>query len=456
MVDNTFNRTIESAKDYVLESAIITADRAGDLEFDISKVILQLDIYENIDNAYLSGTIIIKDESNIFGRIDVRGTERLKIRISIPTSPKTVEMKFIVEQIVSTIRYGDQAEMITLSLIEEHAFNSALQKISKAYFGKPEEIIANILKDNLNIELDNQSVPSAQPEMRIVVPYLTPLEACKWVLSRMTTDFGAPYFLFSPMNKTGIVLKDMQTILEDGSWNYDQVARKGIPYTYNQAQSQFVDAADIARQSFTIQSIKYTNNENTVSLAKQGAIGANYSWTDVTTGITESLHFNLNDALLRMQDKILKGKKHLVLDTEYLFNNIKIGDLSSAYSHQILSRNTYPDAFNYYEETEITKYILTAVARAMLKLLKKSTIEISVPGIQFITGTNRSVGESINILLFNSDISLMSKNGVTEEDLKDHKRTGDYMVYATRHLFTLGKHNTVIHASKITDERASL
>ena len=31
MVDNTFNRTIESAKDYVLESAIITADRAGDL-----------------------------------------------------------------------------------------------------------------------------------------------------------------------------------------------------------------------------------------------------------------------------------------------------------------------------------------------------------------------------------------------------------------------------------------
>ena len=105
---------------------------------------------------------------------------------------------------------------------------------------------------------------------------------------------------------------------------------------------------------------------------------------------------------------------------------------------------------------EITKYILTAVARAMLKLLKKSTIEISVPGIQFITGTNRSVGESINILLFNSDISLMSKNGVTEEDLKDHKRTGDYMVYATRHLFTLGKHNTVIHASKITDERASL
>jgi hypothetical protein len=455
MVNNTYNKTIESAKDYVLESAIITADRSTDLEMDISKVVLQLDIFENIDLPYLTGNIVIKDESNLLGIIDIKGTERLKIRLSIPTSPETIEIKFVIEKIQSTVRYGDQAEMLVLKLIEEHAFNSAIQKISKAYTGKPEEIIASILKDALNIDLDNQSMPSAQGEMRVVIPYMTPLEACQWILSRMTTEYGAPYFLYSPMNKTSIILNDMQTILTEASWNYDAISRSGLPFTYNQASAQFVDAADIARQSFAIQSIKYTNTENTAVLSKLGAIGANYSWTDVTTGITESIHFNLNDALLRMQDVILKGNKQLTLDTEYLLNGVKISDLNSAYSHQILSRNSYPDVYNFYEETDIAKYILTATARAMRKLLMKSNIEISVPGIQFITGTNRSIGTNISILLYNSDISLLGKNGVTEEDLKDAKRSGDYMVYNTHHLFTLGKHNVVMYAAKLADEKVT-
>ena len=44
-------KTITSAKDYLIESAVITADRSEGSEIDITAIIIQLNIFENIERA---------------------------------------------------------------------------------------------------------------------------------------------------------------------------------------------------------------------------------------------------------------------------------------------------------------------------------------------------------------------------------------------------------------------
>ena len=180
-------KTITSAKDYLIESAVITADRSEGSEIDITAIIIQLNIFENIERAYLTGSVTVKDDLDLINQIDITGTERLELVISIPTNPVSLTINFIIEGIESAIKYGDQPEMVTFKLIQQVAFDSSTRKFSKAYSGKPEEIIASILKDNLNLDLINLSIPSAQAEMKVIIPYMTPLQACDWILSRMTT-----------------------------------------------------------------------------------------------------------------------------------------------------------------------------------------------------------------------------------------------------------------------------
>ena len=445
-------KTITSAKDYLIESAVITADRSEGSEIDITAIIIQLNIFENIERAYLTGSVTVKDDLDLINQIDITGTERLELVISIPTNPVSLTINFIIEGIESAIKYGDQPEMVTFKLIQQVAFDSSTRKFSKAYSGKPEEIIASILKDNLNLDLINLSIPSAQAEMKVIIPYMTPLQACDWILSRMTTEYGAPYFLYSAINEKSLVLKDLQTILIENAWNYS--GGKGLPFSYNQAQAQYTDNSDIRQQSFVIENVKYTNTENTSKLVKMGAMGANYSWSDVTSGITESRHFSLKEALGQIESIVLKGNKKLTIDAEYIMNNVKIDQLNSSYVHQVLSRNTYLDYNNYFEENDITKYMLTATARAMKILLFKSNIQITVPGIQFIFGENRSIGTNNNLLIYNSNVTLQGYPGVDAEILKDKKRSGDYLVHSTLHMFTLGKHSAVIYGVKLTDQKA--
>ena len=39
-----------------------------------------------------------------------------------------------------------------------------------------------------------------QEPMKFVVPFMTPFEACEVIRSKMSTDLGLPYFLYSTLN----------------------------------------------------------------------------------------------------------------------------------------------------------------------------------------------------------------------------------------------------------------
>jgi hypothetical protein len=446
---------MQSAKHYVIEEALITADRSASFTYDISQVIIELNIFENIELPYLTGYVIINDAVDLLNKVSFVGTERLEIKLSQPNSAYTLIKKFVVERIEKSEKVNDHQEVLMLRIIEEHAYNSQLLRFSKAYTGKPEKIIEKLLTDQLKIPLTNKATETSQMDMKVVVPYMTPLQACEWIRARASTINGSPYFLYSSLNDKNLVLADLDTIISEGTWN----TPLDRPFTYSQRNaSLFTQTNNVDRQAYVVESYTYGNVENTLGLARQGIFGAQYYFTDLSSGVTEQQHFDITNVITKMENnQVLRGNKTLAIDADYVVNNQQINKVNSAHVHQIVTNGSYPDYFNYYEEGAggVTKYMLNAANVALRHLLFKNSIQLKLPGGCFLSGSNKSVGKMIEVNIFNSNPALQTNAGVTMEDMKDKKKSGDYLVYATRHIFSLGKHSVTVDAVKLTSDRGA-
>ena len=117
-------------------------------------------------------------------------------------------------------------------------------QINKCYTGTPDQIIKKILKDNLDMDMEDDDMPGIKPyqeTMKFVVPYMTPFAACEVIRSRMSTDLGLPYFLYSTLNYPNLQLKSLEEMLKTPSIN------STAPYRFSQSfnQSTVSVAADV-------------------------------------------------------------------------------------------------------------------------------------------------------------------------------------------------------------------
>lgn len=443
---------LQSTKDYELTVAV-TADRLGDRPIFIERNVVELHIFERMDMLFLTAQMLVKDDLDMYNKIDFMGTEKVSIDIRHPSSDRIISKKFVVEQVERVRKINDQVEMLSIRLIEQRGYDNFISRFSKAYTGKPWIIMSKILTDQMGLTLNSYAEMEAQPEMRVVIPYLTVFEAVEMIRKRMATANGSPFFVYSPLNFDNIIIKDLDTILKQPAWNANGSNNKPFLFSSVRANATNNTPDDFEKQSYNIQSFVYRDVDNTLSMIKNGSVGSYNSFTDMTTGITVSGHLDIEQTIAKINSEVLPTSKQLKFDTAYLYKGDPITLYNSAYPHTLLSNNSYSDMKNLYHETDIGKLQLNATASTLTNLLFKNVVEISIPGLHFITGQNKSIGQVINVFFMSSDVAKISTNNVPEEEIKDKKKSGDYLIYSMRHVFTLGKHNVVAEAVKLRYDR---
>ena len=87
------------------------------------------------------------------------------------------------------------------------------------------------------------------------------------------------------------------------------------------------------------------------------------------------------------------------------------------------------------EETERDSYKNQAVSKALKNLSFKNPISIIVDGKHFLNGSdNFTLGQKIRIIFLNSS-PLHPGMGGSTDSMIDNKKSGDYLIFATRHMF---------------------
>lgn len=170
-------------QEYVITKAIISADRLSD-DYDVKQMIAEIDFFEDLEKPYVTGQILVFDDLGVFDEIKLKGTEQIDLSIQIPEIPQAkVDIKFNIVSVVQVQKLSERSEMYHLNLIAPHAYKDQFIKISRSYTGKLEDISESILKNHLEVRTDRNYMDgqkSKQSPVRIITPYISPLESVEW------------------------------------------------------------------------------------------------------------------------------------------------------------------------------------------------------------------------------------------------------------------------------------
>lgn len=436
MVENT------TPFDFQIVKVVISAER---LRFvvDIARVISEINIYEHVDKPFLTGNIVFNDNDNLYNEINWLGTEKIEITIKTDEGSKdTITRKFRVLKINQAIKSNDQNETFMIDIVEEHAYLSSLKKVQKSYEGYHVEIIEKILKDNLNLELmyDKNKPFTGFKKKRVIVPNMTPFEAANWVKDGAPDAFGSPYYLYATIADEKIRYIDLETILNLNPMN------PNTPYIFSQAYGGKSSEFNLIDQGYIIQTYKTANTEDMLSLVKKGYVGANWNFFDLYKGDQFEIRHDISKTFASMVGRRVfpPQQNDPVYDEDAnLHSNI------SREMNQIATSRIYTDwetYGSYHEEESDDLYKNKVVQKSLRNFILKSPIHINVPGRNFLRkDQNMTIGNIINLRFHTNDDQ--------DQEMIDHKRTGEYMIYAARHVFTANRYTVNLTCAKMAQEQ---
>jgi hypothetical protein len=419
---------------------------------DIVSHVDELEIYENITLPYLTGTFSMKDDMRFYDGVGINGTEMIEITLESPENVgHQILKRFTIAQIIGGAKATDNIEALEIKIIENTLFNNNLMQVNKAYTGTPDEIVKNILKDNLNLDMLESDLPAIKPyqkTMKVVIPYMTPFEAAAWVCSTMSTELGLPYFLFTTLNDENIQLKSLEEMLRNPAWN------KHAPYRFSAAYNQATTALASDNNVFNVGAYSSQAKESVLALMASGSTAGSRSITDATTGQLIDYFFDVDTLFQELSEmEIIDIDHEPVFHSKYNFNGKPMNEYNTSNSHRIVANQTYNGISNIYEETSTGEYRLQSCKNALHNMIMKTAINIRVPGIMYMTGTNASIGRQIDFIYPANNTNVMSQSSASDEDAIDKKRSGTYVIYTARHHFVDTQHNVDMSCVKLGNRK---
>jgi hypothetical protein len=400
----------DNASPYRLNSAILTSEKLGDVKYDIRSCITDLNIYEDINKPFLTGKIIISDFNNVIHDMIFTGEETIKISFEkIGQNSQEIIKTFYLDHIIESKKINNNSvEIYAFHMVEDVEFESNLINVNKYYEGKPSEIIKNIILDYIpkrkfaTINPDEES----QETLKVVIPNLNPIEAIIYVTKKAYSTDGLPYFLFSSFAGPDVIYYiNLSTLLKQTQTNF------GNPFTFWQSGVQKNHKEGTANTEGTLvpnryQILNYSerNNDDLRYLISEGFIGSSHRFVDVINGEEQKVDFSISKTLLRLSDLGVLTKNYPLytyspaaqVDKKFLseIESKKIYNYPSTKPYEL----GFSNSTSMVEENNNGNYAQKVNSSAILNLLYKRKIQVTVKGINFIhDDINRAVGNLIEV-----------------------------------------------------------
>jgi hypothetical protein len=430
----------------------ISADRFGGFDrkfYDVKANVIDLNIYESLENPYLTATISLIDDKGLFEIINFDGTERIKIEIAGmgKNVDPVFERTFIMVGLDRQIKAKDNASVFLFSLIDEHAYISEVQRLRSSYRGTLSDIIAKISAQELDkdidvsytLDADEKIIDSVQTEMRVIVPNLNPIDAMTWLLSRATTKTGSPFYLWATIHDDNLRLGNLDVMLKQQAFNHK------LPYTYNSANISVAETQDDFAQGFTIKTIEERGTSDTLALAQAGSISADYCVTNLNTGQIFMKKYDIDTLLTNLSNEGTIDKRFQnVFDDKFKLKDKPINEYRSSIIHNVVSSGTYGEYKSYHDEYDKPLHLKKLEGTAVKNLLFKNMRTVVVPGTAFLVG-KAAVGDIVNLNIRNDN----TENATNEDNTLDQNKSGHYLIHDLRHTFRETSHEVAMSVSKL-------
>ena len=445
------------SQQFKLTKAHISADRFGGFEnrfYDVKNQVAEINIYESIEEPSLTGTIAIVDDKSLYELINFNGTERIRLEMAglgKETDP-VFEKTFIMTNVVRQIKGNDKSSMYVFDLIDEHGFISEAERLRGSYRGRIDDIVKGICLTQLKKSVDisyqflsrRDRVDAIQDDIRVIIPNLSPINACKWLLSRATTQTGSPFFLWASIHDENLRMGNLDVMYRQTPFN------DKLPYTYNPSNVNVAEDKSEFEQGFTIKSLGLGEMGDTLHMVANGSVAASQCITNLNTGQMTQQHYDVQQTLnnLAFQNTIAL-KRQNVFDNKFKLKDKFIGFYEARNIHQVVSTGTYGKFKSYHDEFEEERHLKKLESASIKDLLVKNMMSITVPGTAFFLG-KAAVGDTVNLSVVNDNLEVGKQSNA--DDMLDKNKSGKHLIYDLRHTFRGTEHEVTMNVCKLERE----
>ena len=436
----------------ILQADVLLSGAAESKPLDIRTNIIELKFFENLAKPYVDARMLLMDDFGFKTSLQIQGVERIRLVVGTgarPEQPAFVKY-FFISRILDTQKAGDRAELLSIELVEEHVYVNALKSMSRSYEGALEDIVTRIFDNDLKKEVIPPTIESSQGTRKIIVPYMSPMEASQWILSRASTSNGAPYFITGDLYSDKIRIRELESMMSAPVINPD------LPFRKSEAIAMADIREEFKRPYYEINDVVEIESENSLKLYEEGAIGSFYESIDANSGLTTGAHISVRDILTEMylSGMIDNSATQSLFDPSLEIDGRLSDEYNSLFVHQVVSRNTYNQYNSYHDEAvlldednNIFESKLKIKNRIMRHLMRKNRIEVRMSGMSLFRG-QISPGSKIRMLFLNPNLNSSDQN---IEDQIDFRKSGDYLLTATNHTLAQEVHSCVLRLSKLSD-----
>lgn len=427
---------------YEFETIELNSDRL-DRPVELKRIVSDVEIFEHIQKPYLTGRILLLDDSAFYQDADILGSERIRIKLrSLEDDAIPFTKNFFISKVEKIQKIQDNAQVIAFHIVEDIFYRSSLLNINRSYTGQPRQILKTIADNFLDkkIEYDGKSIDRAPDiqNLKCIIPNWNPLQAMQWITKRASTSRGYPFYLYSTLVGNDLKFEDLGTILTRRSLNVD-----GIKHIVASTKAQ--DTINVLQARRLVKNHEFGEQEDLLSLIMNGFVASDLEYIDTLTEGTKSFSFDSKNDLFKklVQDEILYKEQpnppinyDEKLFDKYIneYKSVKYTKLGGSMAFRDSDEGTNPFKYDewqngYSESKTAAEYKLRMIRETFDKMLKKNPVTLNFDGLELIKGDfHKSIGQNI-------DVVFQRTQNNHEADPDDKKKSGKYLIYSVRHMF---------------------
>jgi hypothetical protein len=387
------------------------------LQYNLTASTLEVNLYEDIDRAYISGQIHILDSSAI-ASLNFTGSESIVLRLW-NNEDYQIEKEFVIWQVTDHTPINETTTSFVLHIMEPHAFLNNFRFVSRAYNNNHSKIIQNVLKDYLNVDAD---IEESFQSSKVVVPNLRPLQVCNWLTQDSTSQYGEPFFLYSSL-KEGLKLRSLGSLYAEDALPIRFQKNPAAPAEFNGHAKHILAHASIS-------------NERMVDIQRKGLLRAERFVIDP---FTNSIRSKTYDYKAYFDKKVAENRElydGLPYDPSFPINGEeRLGTSNPIYASSVntsLSFGSTTTGID--EESTLNDHLLIRQAEGDRYMLDKNAANVTIPGWHMLAyEENTSIGRIIDINIPKPSPSTVRNNA---EAILDQKYSGKFLITNVRHKFS--------------------
>jgi hypothetical protein len=249
---------------------------------DISKIVAEINIFEDIFSTALTGSIILADTNNLVDNMPIIGQEYISMKIITPgldgdDGIDFTENVFCVYEMGGRTPSGSNSEIIELKICSPELLRNQRTRISKAYEESISVIVQSIMENEkyINTKKDLYIEPTLGIR-KILSPNFHPFHLIRQLKREsMSAKNDSPHYLFFE-NKNGFHFRSLQSLYSDGVQGEYHFGDKGTDEQYSSG-----DSGKLVQSYKRIINLSVPNKNNSLLDIKGGMLGSTLIMHDI-------------------------------------------------------------------------------------------------------------------------------------------------------------------------------